>query len=193
MGKIYDAIDDRMAAWLERQPVFFVGTAPLAGDGLVNVSPKGTAGTFRVLDGRTVGYLDLTGSGVETVAHLRENGRICVMFCAFEGPPKIVRLHGVGSVCDRNDPDFGSAITPFERALTTPIRRAAARAVITVRVDRISDSCGYSVPFLRLDGERDVLDSWSDKRGEEGLDRYRAERNAVSLDGLPALGRTGGG
>ena len=96
MGKVYDGIDPKMAAWIERQPVFFVATAPLAADGLVNLSPKGTIGTFRMVDERTFAYLDITGSGVETIAHLRENGRICVMFCAFDGKPTIVRLHGTG-------------------------------------------------------------------------------------------------
>jgi len=113
MAKVYERIDAKLAAFIEAQPLFFVGTAPLAGDGLVNVSPKGTRGTFKVLDAHTFTYLDLTGSGVETVAHLRENGRICVMFCAFDGGPNIVRLHGTGRIVFREDPAFDAAVAVF--------------------------------------------------------------------------------
>src|SRR6059058_3779379 len=104
MGRVYDGIDERLAAWIARQPLFFVATAPLAGDGHVNVSPKGPIGSLRVLDDHTVAYLDVTGSGAETIAHLRENGRIVVMLCAFEGPPKILRLHGRGEAVQAGDP-----------------------------------------------------------------------------------------
>ncbi|MGH3978457.1 MAG: pyridoxamine 5'-phosphate oxidase family protein [Pseudonocardiaceae bacterium] len=185
MGKIYDGIDVRLASWIERQPVFFVATAPLSADGMVNVSPKGYRGTFRVLDEHTFSYVDLTGSGIETVAHLRENGRICVMFCAFEGPPNIVRLHGTGSVTTLDEPGFAAACEPFADAVAP--RRPAARAVVRVDVHRVSDSCGYAVPLMELHAERDVLDSWTAKKGPERLQRYRAERNAASLDGLPGL------
>ena len=188
MGKVYPRIDSRLAQWIEAQPVFFVATAPLAADGLVNVSPRGLGGTFRVLDGHTFGYADLTGSGIETVAHLRENGRICVMFCAFQGPPKIVRLHGTGSVVLRGEPGFDAALEPFAAAVSVGTREPATRAVVRVDVHRISDSCGYGVPLMDLRAERDVLDSWSDNRGPDGLARYQTERNAVSLDGLPGMG-----
>ncbi|MCA1705594.1 MAG: pyridoxamine 5'-phosphate oxidase family protein, partial [Actinobacteria bacterium] len=144
--------------------------------------------TFRVLDERTFSYVDLTGSGIETVAHLRENGRICVMLCAFDGPPKIVRLHGTGSVARRGEPGFDAALEPFAAALAAGTREPAARAVIRVDVHRISDSCGYSVPLMDLRAERDLLDSWSDNRGSDDLARYQAKRNAVSLDGLPGMG-----
>ncbi|MGH3793843.1 MAG: pyridoxamine 5'-phosphate oxidase family protein [Pseudonocardiaceae bacterium] len=187
MGKLYEYIDDRLAAWIEAQPVFFVATAPQAADGLVNVSPKGTRGTFRVLDEHTFGYVDLTGSGIETVAHLRENGRVCVMFCAFDGPPKIVRLHGTGSAVRRGEPGFDVAVEPFTAAISGCPREPASRAVVRVDVHRISDSCGYSVPLMDLRAERDVLDSWSANKGPAGLARYQAERNAASLDGLPGL------
>lgn len=187
MGKCYGAIDARLTAWIEAQPVFFVATAPLAADGMVNVSPKGATGTFRVLGERAFGYVDLTGSGIETVAHLRENGRICVMFCAFEGPPKIIRLHGAGSVVLRGDPAFEAALEPFVAGLAVGARQAAARAVVRVDVQRISDSCGYGIPLMELRAERDVLDSWAANRGPDGLARYQAERNAVSLDGLPGM------
>jgi len=185
MAKVYERIDAKLAAFIEAQPLFFVGTAPLAGDGLVNVSPKGTRGTFKVLDAHTFTYLDLTGSGVETVAHLRENGRICVMFCAFDGGPNIVRLHGTGRIVFREDPAFEAAVAVFGDAGAE--RRPQARAVIVVDVARVSDSCGYAVPKMALVEERDVLDSWARNRGPEKLVEYRAAKNTTSLDGLPAL------
>ena len=185
MAKVYDGIDATMAAWIEAQPLFFVSTAPLAADGLVNVSPKGTSGTFRVLDDHTFAYLDLTGSGVETIAHLRENGRICVMFCAFDGGPKIVRLHGTGRVTFAADPGFDEAVAPFGEAAQS--RRPQSRAVITVDVARVADACGYSVPRMELVEERGILDAWAETRGPEKIATYHATRNATSLDGLPGL------
>ncbi len=185
MAKVYPDISARMAGWIERQPMFFVATAPLAADGLVNVSPKGTIGTFRVLDAHTFAYLDLTGSGIETVAHLRENGRICVMFCAFDGAPNVVRLHGAGRVVLTGEPGFEAALAPFGAAAQS--RRPQARAVVTLDVARVSDACGYAVPRMDLRGEREILDAWSDARGPERLRTYHAERNATSLDGLPGL------
>ncbi|MBW0088190.1 pyridoxamine 5'-phosphate oxidase family protein [Pseudonocardia sp. KRD-184] len=185
MAKIYDDIDERMTAWISRQPVFFVATAPLAGDGLLNLSPKGTIGTFRVVDPLTFAYLDLTGSGVETIAHLRENGRICVMFCAFDGGPRIVRLHGTGRVELAADPGFDAALAAFGEAGES--RRPQARAVITVDVTRVADACGYAVPRMDLVEERGILDAWADTRGEEKLRTYHATRNATSIDGLPGL------
>jgi len=185
MAKVYERIDAKLAAFIEAQPLFFVGTAPLTGDGLVNVSSKGTRGTFKVLDAHTFTYLDLTGSGVETVAHLRENGRICVMFCAFDGGPNIVRLHGTGRVVFREDPAFEAAVAVFGDAGAE--RRPQARAVIVVDVARVSDSCGYAVPKMAFVEERDVLDAWARNRGPEKLVEYRAAKNTTSLDGLPAL------
>ncbi|MBW0118326.1 pyridoxamine 5'-phosphate oxidase family protein [Pseudonocardia abyssalis] len=185
MAKIYDDIDERMTAWIAAQPMFFVATAPLAGDGLVNLSPKGTQGTFRVVDAHTFAYLDLTGSGVETIAHLRENGRICVMFCAFDGGPKIVRLHGTGRVLFAADAGFDDALAPFGDAGES--RRPQTRGVITVDVTRISDACGYAVPKMDLVEERGILDAWADTRGPDRLATYHATRNAQSLDGLPGL------
>ena len=174
-----DGIDDRLAAWLERQPVFFVATAPLAADGHVNVSPKGTLGTFRVLDRHTVAYLDLTGSGAETIAHLRENGRITLMFCAFQGRPTIVRLAGLGTAVLPSSPSFGPLVGSFPP-------HPGVRSVIRVDVTRVADSCGYAVPRMSLDGERDVLDLHNAKKSRRKLADYRLDRNATSIDGLPA-------
>lgn len=185
MGKVYDGIDAAMAAWIEKQPVLFVATAPLAADGLVNLSPKGTMGTFRVVDAHTFAYLDMTGSGVETVAHLRENGRICVMFCAFEGRPTIVRLHGTGRAVLAGDPDYEAELAPFGEAAES--RRPYLRGVVRVDVTRVSDSCGYSVPQMDLVAERETLDAVWGSRDDERIARYHTERNAVSLDGLPGL------
>jgi predicted pyridoxine 5'-phosphate oxidase superfamily flavin-nucleotide-binding protein len=180
MAKVFERIDDQMAAWLTAQPMFVVATAPLAGDGLINASPKGGIGTFAVLGPTTVAYLDLTGSGVETIAHLRENGRTVLMFTAFDGRPQIVRLHGRGRVVLPDDAEFAELVQRFPR-------NPGTRSVIVVEVDRISDSCGYAVPRMDYVADRDVLDLWSGKKGPEGLVDYRAKNNAVSLDGLPGL------
>ena len=180
MGRMYEVIDDAMAAWLGRQHVFFVATAPLAVDDHLNLSPKGLDGTFAVLGPRTVAYLDLTGSGVETVAHLRENGRIVVMFCAFEGPPRIVRLHGTGEAVVPADPRFDGLVTNFPH-------HPGIRSVIVVEVTRLADSCGFGVPVLRFEQERSKLDEWADRKGADGIASYQREKNAESIDGLPGL------
>ena len=180
MAKVFDQIDDQMAAWLTAQPMFVVATAPLAADGLINASPKGGSGTFAVLGPTTVAYLDLTGSGVETVAHLRENGRVVLMFTAFEGRPQIVRLHGRGHVVLPDDAEFDELVQRFPR-------NPGTRSVIVIDVDRIADSCGYAVPRMDYIADRDVLDLWSEKKGPKGLVAYRAKRNVASLDGLPGI------
>ncbi|HEX6310687.1 MAG TPA: pyridoxamine 5'-phosphate oxidase family protein [Acidimicrobiia bacterium] len=182
MGRVLDAISDELAAFLEAQPVFFVATAPA--DGHVNVSPKGLD-SFRVLGPRTVAYLDLTGSGVETIAHLRDNGRITLMFCAFEGTPNIVRLYGAGEVLPTGGREADALLGRF-RALP------GARSVIRVSLDRISTSCGYGVPLMTYAGERSRLVEWAGARGADGLVAYRSERNALSIDGLPGLPTVGG-
>ena len=179
MGKTYSAIDDKMRAWVAGQKMFFVSTAPLSGDGLLNCSPKGMD-SFRILDDHTVGYLDLTGSGIETVAHLRENGRIVIMFCAFEGPPNIVRFYGTGSVHQKGTPGYDELLPHFEEL-------AGARSIIKVDVTRIVDSCGYSVPLYDHVGERDILTKWAENKKEEGVVAYQKENNQTSLDDLPAL------
>lgn len=185
MAKVFEGIDAGMAAWIEVQPIFFVATAPLDGDGLVNLSPKGTIGTFRVVDEHTFAYLDMYGSGVETIAHLRENGRICVMLCAFDGRPQIVRLHGTGRALRAGEPGFDAALAGFGPAGET--RRAYTRSVIVVDVARVSDSCGYAVPRMGLVEERETLDAVWQSRDAEQVAGYAVTKNATSLDGLPAL------
>lgn len=180
MSKVHDCITPRLRTWIEAQHLFFVATAPLAAGGHLNLSPRGTPGTFAVIDEHTVAWLDLTGSGAETIAHLRENGRIVVMFCAFDGPPQIVRLHGRGRVVLPLDDDWEGLAQHFAEKL-------GARAIVVVDVTRVSDSCGYSVPLFEFVGDRDLLDRWTERRGDEALVDYRATRNAESIDGLPAL------
>lgn len=184
MGKVYDVIDDGLAEFIGRQHVFFVGTAPDSPDGHLNVSPKGLD-TFRILGPRTVAYLDLTGSGIETVAHLRQNGRITVMFCAFEGRPLIVRLYGRGRVVEPGDTDWGEAIGRFPGY-------PGARSVIVMEVERVADSCGYAVPRYEYRGERSQLIDYAEKKGPEGLANYRSQKNRVSIDGYDGLRSPGG-
>lgn len=179
MGQVYDAIDDRVADFIRAQHVFFVATAPLGAGGHVNLSPKGLD-TFAVLDRHTVAYLDLTGSGVETIAHLRENGRITICFAAFDGPPKIVRLYGRGSVIVREDPGFDAVAAHFPPHLGT-------RSVIRVAVERVADSCGYAVPEYAFVRDRRQLAQWAERKGPDGIRAYRDEKNRTSIDGLPGL------
>lgn len=179
MGKTFDEITPQLSEWIGQQRMFFVATAPLAGDGLINCSPKGM-NTFRILGPRDVAYLDLTGSGIETIAHSRENGRIVFMFCAFDGPPKIVRLHGTSEVVLAGSLEFQSLASHFPEYL-------GQRAIIRARLTRISDSCGYAVPRYEYVSERDTLIRSAEAKGPEGLRKYRHEKNARSLDGLPGV------
>jgi hypothetical protein len=179
MGQLYETITDRLRHFIERQPIFFVATAPLAADGHVNLSPKGLE-SFAVLGPDRVAYLDLVGSGVETVAHVRENGRIVLMFCSFEGPPLILRLHGTARVVEPGDEDFEELAARFSS-------HASTRAILVVEVERIADSCGYGVPLMKLEGARPQLPAWAERKGQEGLRDYQLENNLESLDGLPAL------
>jgi hypothetical protein len=181
MSKLYERIEPKLADWIMRQSMFFVGTAPSGEEGHVNISPKGPIGTLRLLDEYTLAYLDLVGSGAETVAHLRENGRIVVMLCAFEGPPRILRLHGHGELLN------GDAIE-FPDANALPQQR---RGVIKVTVQRVADSCGYGVPLMSYQGERRNALAWAEgklaKGGPDALRDYVADHNAQSIDGLPAV------
>ena len=180
VGKTFCAIDDALSEWLAAQHLFFVATAPSGDDGHVNCSPKGRD-SFRVLGPTTVGYVDFTGSGVETIAHLRDNGRIVVMFCAFEGGPRIVRLHGRGDVVLPGDDGFDDLLQRFEQ------RSLGVRAIMRIEVSRISDSCGYGVPIFKFARDRETLVNWADKKGEAGVAEYWQEKNATSLDGLPGI------
>ncbi|MEM9643959.1 MAG: pyridoxamine 5'-phosphate oxidase family protein [Planctomycetota bacterium] len=184
MGKVYDHLETPLMEFIRRQKMFFVATAPLASDGRVNVSPKGLD-SFRILDERTVAYADLIGSGIETVAHLRENGRIVIMFCAFEGAPKIVRLHGRGDVIDRDHDSFDAMAASFP-AYT------GLRCFIRIRCERISDSCGFGVPLYEHQGPRSQLTDWAERKGKPELDVYLAKNNAASIDGLPGFSGTDG-
>ena len=179
MSKLRDCIDEELTAWLRDQHLFFVSTAPLSENGHVNCSPKG-GDSFRVLGPLEVAYQDYTGSGAETAAHLRENGRILLMFCAFTGKPDIVRLHGTGEVITPDDPRFEAISAGFPP-------NPGTRAVVRVDVGRVSTSCGYAVPFMDYRQERETLDKWAANKGQEGLTEYRASKNVESIDGLPAF------
>ncbi|MFI2609790.1 pyridoxamine 5'-phosphate oxidase family protein [Kitasatospora sp. NPDC018619] len=185
MGKQYESIDGRLRAFIERQPVYFVATAPLAADGHVNLSPKGRSGTLVVIDELTLAYLDFGGSQAETVAHLRENGRITLMWCAFEGPPTVVRVHGRGEPVFRDDPRFAELLGRFDASADG----SALRAIVLVRAERVSDSCGYAVPFMEYREDRDLHVRYFDRQGEEEFGAYCARKPLVgtSIDGLPAL------
>lgn len=182
MGKVYEEVDDKLAGWLARQHMFFVGTAPSGAEGSINISPKGMAGTFAVLGPRTVAYLDYTGSGAETIAHLRENGRIVIMFCALDGPPKIVRLHGRGRVVLPVDPEFADLRPAFAKD-----RTLGQRSIIVAELTRISDSCGYSLPLMDFHSDRDILDKSQERRDEAYFGEYQRQHNALSIDGLPGV------
>lgn len=180
MGKVHGEIDDRLAAWLAAQPMFVVATAPLAGDGLINASPKGGSGTFAVLGPTTVAYLDLTGSGAETIAHTRENGRLTIMFCSFEEKPNIVRLFGRGEAVLPGDDRFPALASRFPA-------NPGTRSVVRLDVTKVTTSCGYSVPMMDLVGHRDTLDRWAERKGPDGIAEYWGQKNQISIDGLPAL------
>jgi hypothetical protein len=190
MGKLYPELDERLRKFIARQSVFFVATAPNLGGrgdgGHVNVSPKGYQDTFAVLGQRTVAYLDLTGSGAETIAHLRQNGQITIMFCSFDHTAKVLRLYGTGEVVLPGEPRWEELAAHFPRT-AGGATGGSERSIIVVDVHRIADSCGYAVPVMELKEERDVLDKWAEKKSAAELAAYRADKNAVSIDGLPAL------
>jgi hypothetical protein len=176
---VHPHIEPELADWIARQKIFFVATAPLSAEGHVNVSPKGGE-AFRVLGPLEVAYQDYTGSGAETAAHVRENGRIVIMFCAFEGPPQVVRLHGRASVITPERPEFAGLVSRFPP-------NPGTRAIFHVRVDKVSHSCGFAVPFFEFKSPRDALDKWAAKQGPEKMAAYRQENNTRSIDGLPAF------
>ena len=176
MGKTYECITAELREFIEQQRMFFVATAPLNADGHVNVSPKGLD-ALRVLGEKRVAYLDLTGSGNETSAHLEENGRITVMFCAFEGPPKILRLYGRGRTMLVGADGWAELASQFEM-------KPGARQIIVVDVERVQTSCGFGVPMYAFQGQREMLPEWAAKKGPDGIERYQREKNASSIDGM---------
>ncbi|MER8030505.1 pyridoxamine 5'-phosphate oxidase family protein [Streptomyces bauhiniae] len=186
MGKTYERIDGRLRRFIEEQPLFFTATAPLAADGTVNLSPKGLKGSFVVLDELTVAYLDFAGSNAETVAHLRENGRITLMWCAFQGPPNIVRVHGRGEPVFRDDPRFGGLLAAFPGIDPAP---HGLRAIIVVHAELVRDSCGYAVPRMVYEEDRDSHRRRFVREDDASLSDYFTgkEHIATSIDGLPGL------
>ena len=179
MGKEYTEIDDRLQQWIGRQRIFFVATAPLSADGLVNCSPKGLD-SLRILGPTTLAYVDIGGSGIETVAHLKENGRIVIMMCAFAGPPKIFRFYGSGRVVEPHDDQFPDLLAEFPE-------QPSSRNIIEVSVDRIIDSCGYGVPLYEFQKDRDSFDNYYSSKSDQFIAEFRQTRNVFSLDGLPGL------
>lgn len=177
MGKLFNSIETQHKAFIEKQKMFFTATAPLSADGHVNLSPKGLD-SFRVLSDTRVMYLDINGSGNETSAHMLENGRLTFMFCAFDGPPLILRLYGKGYTILPGDAAWADLIGAFDLQI-------AARQIIVADIDLVQTSCGFSVPLYDYTGERDHAFKWAEKKGTEGLEKYQEEKNRISLDGLP--------
>jgi len=182
-------IDAKLRKWIEKQSLFFVATAPLSKKGHVNLSPKGPIGSLRVVDEKTVAYLDVIGSGAETIAHVRENGRIVVMLCAFDGPPRILRLHGRGQVVLPKSKRFDALMR--EHRFTDAGVPEARRAIVVVKCERVKDSCGYGVPLMRFEGLRTQMNAWGERKlakgGVDELARYQNTNNEKSIDGLSAL------
>jgi hypothetical protein len=179
MGKLFDEITPEIVDWVKKQHMFFVATAPRADEGHINCSPKGLD-TFRILGSRRVAYLDFTGSGAETIAHLRENCRIVFMFCSFDGPPKIVRFHGKGEVVMPASPAWPELQCKFPQY-------PGVRSIICAEISRVSDSCGFGVPSFEFVEDRDTLQRWAETKSAESLSTYRQQKNAQSIDGLPGL------
>lgn len=177
MGRFYNDIQEQHKAFIEKQKMFFVATAPLGQDTHINLSPKGMD-SFRVLSPGRVAYMDIVGSGNETSAHVKENGRITVMFCAFDGPPNILRLYGKGYTVLPKDAGWNELSQHFELQLAT-------RQIIVIDVHQVQTSCGFSVPLYGYAGERDHAQKWAETKGADGLEAYKAEKNRISLDGLP--------
>lgn len=180
MADQFSSLQPELAQWWSEQALFFVATAPSGDAGHVNLSPKGLD-TFRVLADDRVAYLDLTGSGVETIAHVRENGRITLMACAFSGNPRISRIYGRGTVHPIGSPDFDALASGFPSL-------PGARAIVDVAIERVATSCGYAVPRMDLVDERERLIDWANAKGDDGITAYWENKNAVSIDGLPGLG-----
>jgi hypothetical protein len=177
MAKLFDCITEELQNFIANQHIFFVGTAPLSTTGHVNLSPKGLE-SFRILSPHRVAYLDVTGSGNETSAHLQENGRITFMFCAFTEPPSILRLYGQGYTILPTAADWDSLYSRFH-----PI--PGTRQIIVADIERVQTSCGFGVPLYEYQGQRQTLVNWADKKGEQGVKEYQQQKNTISIDGLP--------
>jgi Pyridoxamine 5'-phosphate oxidase len=179
MGSIFPELNERLQEFIAQQKMFFVASAPLAANGHINVSPKGLD-CLRILGPTTIAYVDFTGSGIETVAHLRENGRLTLMFCAFEGPPRILRLRGQGEAIESNDAEWDHYFHKMPQ-------HASARSIIVLHIEMIADSCGYGIPLYEYVGERSQLFAWCDRKGTAGVAEYQAQKNRYSIDDLPGL------
>ncbi|MBK0381017.1 pyridoxamine 5'-phosphate oxidase family protein [Mucilaginibacter segetis] len=179
MGKFFDQIGELHREFIEQQKIFFTASAPLAANGHVNLSPKGMD-SFRVLANNRVAYMDINGSGNETSAHMLENGRITIMFCAFDGPPNILRLYGKGYTVLPGDDEWDELSALFNLPLAT-------RQIIVADIHKVQTSCGFGVPYYEYSGERDQAVKWADNKGAEGIETYQAEKNRVSMDGLPTV------
>ncbi|MFH8347604.1 pyridoxamine 5'-phosphate oxidase family protein [Streptomyces sp. NPDC018045] len=186
MGKTYERIDGRLRSFIEQQPMFFTATAPLSGDGTINLSPKGLKGSFVVLDELTVAYLDFAGSNAETIAHLRENGRITLMWCAFQGPPTIVRVHGRGEPVFRDDPRFAELLARFP---DIDVTSHGLRAIVVVTAELVRDTCGFAVPFMTYEEDRELHGQYFARKDDDALSEYFTRKSdiATSIDGLPGL------
>lgn len=178
MAKSFKSLNDKHRAFISQQQMFFVATAPLTAEGHVNLSPKGLD-SIRVIDKRTIVYLDLFGSGAETIAHIRENQRITLMFCAFEGDPNILRVYGVGEVVDRDADEYSYLRGLFNLEVNE-------RSIIRINITRVQDSCGFAVPLYEYKGQRDRLRDWSQRKSRKELEDYGRKKNLKSIDGLPA-------
>jgi hypothetical protein len=176
MGKVYSSILPQHEEFIKKQKIFFVGSAPLSADGHVNISPKGHD-VLRIFSPNEVAYLDLTGSGNETSAHLIDNGRVTFMFLAFEGPPMILRLYGKGKVVLPDSPEWNDMAKHFDIL-------PGYRQIIHAKIETVKTSCGFSVPFYSYMGERDTLQQWAINKSEQGLEEYRKEKNTISMDGI---------
>ena len=177
MGTVHSTITPELTDFIARQPVFYVATAPLSRDGHVNLSPKGLE-SFAVVSPARVAYLDLTGSGNETAAHLLENGRVTIMFCAFQDPPKVLRLYGSGRPVRPDDPQWNDLAGRFPAL-------PGARQIIVVDIERVQTSCGFGVPLMQLHSQRSTLIEWARKKGSQALVEYQRTKNSRSIDGLP--------
>jgi hypothetical protein len=177
MAKFYESLDEGLTSFIQKQHIFFVASAPLTAEGHVNLSPKGHD-CLRIIGPNRAAYIDMTGSGNETSAHIRENGRLTFMFCAFDGPPRILRLFGQGRVVLPQDAEW----TELSALFTV---YAGTRQIIVIDIEQVQTSCGFAVPFFDYVGERDTLDKWAEVKGEDGLDAYWREKNMCSMDGLP--------